>query len=176
MAAKMSRGKNLEVDKSVSMGSPQTEVAEHERQFLELLAYCPAALSVVDDAGLLLFHNARLRELLGYDEEEMRLFDTRRCWDDLDAPSQDHQSPPGAGWSGAERGSNLEDEIGPADQRSDLVSAGCISRRPYQFHRRQESFVGLRCHRAAAAGSGTRRPRAAVPGNPRTLPRRAQRG
>ena len=44
MAAKMSRGKNLEVDKSVSMGWPQTEVAEHERQFRELLTYCPAGL------------------------------------------------------------------------------------------------------------------------------------
>jgi PAS domain S-box-containing protein len=60
------------------------EVSEHERQFRELLTFCPAALSVVDEDGLLLFHNTRLRELLGYTEEEMQLFDTRRCWNDLE--------------------------------------------------------------------------------------------
>ena len=41
MAAKKSRGKNLELDKSVSMGWPQTQVAEHERQFRELLDLLP---------------------------------------------------------------------------------------------------------------------------------------
>jgi PAS domain-containing protein len=30
------------------------------------------------------FHNARLRELLGYAEEELDLFDTRNFWQDLD--------------------------------------------------------------------------------------------
>ena len=37
-------------------------VAEHERQFRELLEYCPAALSIVDEEGRLVFHNARLHE------------------------------------------------------------------------------------------------------------------
>ena len=41
-------------------------VAEQERQFLEILEYCPAAVLIVDEAGRLLFHNARLRDLLGY--------------------------------------------------------------------------------------------------------------
>ena len=40
------------------------EAAEHERQFREILEFCPAALLVVDEDGRLLFHNARLREIL----------------------------------------------------------------------------------------------------------------
>ena len=62
----------------------KAEVAEHERQFREILEFCPAGLNVVDEEGRLLFHNARLRELMGYDEDEMHLFDTRRFWHDLD--------------------------------------------------------------------------------------------
>jgi len=50
---------------------PVAEIAEHERQFREILEYCPAGLNVVDEDGRLLFHNARLRKLLGYDEEEI---------------------------------------------------------------------------------------------------------
>ena len=60
------------------------EVAEHERQFRELLEFCPAALVVVDEDGRLLFHNARLREILGYSKEELDLCDTRAHWHDLD--------------------------------------------------------------------------------------------
>jgi hypothetical protein len=43
-------------------GLSGTEAAEHERQFRELLEFCPAALLIVDEDGRLLFHNARLRE------------------------------------------------------------------------------------------------------------------
>src|SRR5688572_4214480 len=57
--------------------------AEQERQLRELLEHCPAALCLVDEDGRLVFHNARLRELLGYDEEELHLFDTRDFWHDL---------------------------------------------------------------------------------------------
>ncbi len=32
----------------------------------------------------LLFHNAELRKLLGYQKDELEDFDTRRFWDDLD--------------------------------------------------------------------------------------------
>ena len=63
-------------------------VAEHERQFRELLEYCPAALSIVDEEGRLVFHNARLRELLGYTEQELHFFDTTRFWQDLDHRSR----------------------------------------------------------------------------------------
>ena len=56
------------------------EAAEHERQFRETLEFCPAGLCVVDEDGRLLFHNARLRELTGYEKDELELFDTRRFW------------------------------------------------------------------------------------------------
>ncbi len=60
------------------------EAAEHERQFREILEFCPAALLVVDEDGRLLFHNARLREILEYTKEELDLCDTRMHWHDLD--------------------------------------------------------------------------------------------
>jgi PAS domain S-box-containing protein len=63
-------------------------VAEQQRQFRELLEHCPAALSLVDDDGFLVFHNARLRELFGYDEAELQRFDTRRFWVDLEHREQ----------------------------------------------------------------------------------------
>ena len=59
------------------------EAAEHERQFREILDFCPAALIIVDEDGRLLFHNARLREILGYSKEELDLCDTRKHWYDL---------------------------------------------------------------------------------------------
>lgn len=62
----------------------EVQSAEHERQFREILDYCPAGLNVVDEDGHLLFHNARIRQLLGYSREEMERFDTRRFWVDLD--------------------------------------------------------------------------------------------
>ena len=46
--------------------SPATlgaEAAEHERELRELLEFSPAAIGIVDEAGRLLFHNARLREI-----------------------------------------------------------------------------------------------------------------
>ncbi len=59
------------------------EAAEHERQFREILEFCPAALLIVDEDGRLLFHNARLREILGYTKEELDFCDTRAHWHDL---------------------------------------------------------------------------------------------
>ena len=60
------------------------EAVEHERQFREILEFCPAALLVVDEDGRLLFHNARLRDILGYTKEELDGCDTRTHWHDLD--------------------------------------------------------------------------------------------
>jgi PAS domain S-box-containing protein len=60
------------------------EAAEHERQFRETLEFCPAGVCVVDEDGRLLFHNERLRELTGYQKDELELFDTRLFWHDLD--------------------------------------------------------------------------------------------
>src|SRR5262245_33352820 len=65
-------------------GALGVEAAEHERQFRETLEFSPAGLCVVDEDGRLLFHNARLRELTGYEKDELELFDTRRFWHDLD--------------------------------------------------------------------------------------------
>src|SRR5215510_15453733 len=65
-------------------GTLGAEAAEHERQFRETLEFCPAGVCVVDEDGRLLFHNARLRELTGYEKDELELFDTRRFWHDLD--------------------------------------------------------------------------------------------
>jgi PAS domain S-box-containing protein len=65
-----------------------TETAEHERQFREILEFSPAALLVVDEDGRLLFHNARLRELLGYGKDELDHIDTREFWHDREQRSQ----------------------------------------------------------------------------------------
>ncbi len=64
------------------------DIAEYERQFREILEHCSAGLNVVDEDGRLLFHNARVRELFGYSEQELHLFDTRRFWYDLDQRSR----------------------------------------------------------------------------------------
>ena len=39
---------------------------------------------MVDEDGRLPFHNARFREILGYEKEELELFDTREFWHGLD--------------------------------------------------------------------------------------------
>jgi PAS domain S-box-containing protein len=62
----------------------ELQVAEQERQLREILDYCPAAVCVVDDEGHILFHNRRMRDLLGYEKEELHLFDTKLFWHDLD--------------------------------------------------------------------------------------------
>jgi len=62
----------------------ELQVVEQERQLHEILDYCPAAVCVVDDEGRILFHNRRMRDLLGYEKEELDLFDTKLCWHDLD--------------------------------------------------------------------------------------------
>jgi PAS domain S-box-containing protein len=67
--------------RSAALGA---EAAEHERQFRDLLELCPAALLIVDEEGRLLFHNARLRELLGYTRQELDLWDSSLAWHDLD--------------------------------------------------------------------------------------------
>ena len=62
----------------------ELQVVEQERQLREILDYCPAAVCVVDDEGRILFHNRRMRDLLGYEKEELHLFDTKLFWHDLD--------------------------------------------------------------------------------------------
>ena len=64
------------------------DIAEQERQFREMLEFCPAALLIVDEDGRLLFHNARLRDLLGYRKEEIDLVDTSTFWHDREQRRQ----------------------------------------------------------------------------------------
>src|SRR5262249_5152706 len=54
----------------------EKQVVEQERQLSEILDFCPAAVCVVDEDGRILFHNRRMRDLLGYEEHELELFDT----------------------------------------------------------------------------------------------------
>src|SRR5262245_59402077 len=60
--------------------APGGEAAEHERQLREMLQLCNAALLVVADDGCLQYHNARLREMLGYSKDDLDLCDTRMHW------------------------------------------------------------------------------------------------
>src|SRR5262249_266367 len=58
------------------------QLAEHERQFREILEFCPAALLVVDEDGRLLFHNSLFPYPLRFRSDELDLCDTRMFWDD----------------------------------------------------------------------------------------------
>jgi PAS domain S-box-containing protein len=81
----MSSGTTAGLSAAASGGTALgAEVAEHERQFREMLEFCPAGLLIVDEDGRLLFHNARLRELLGYQKDELELIDTRTFWHDIE--------------------------------------------------------------------------------------------
>lgn len=61
----------------------ERQVEEQERQLREILDYCPAAVCVVDEDGRILFHNWRMRDLLGYEKHELELYDTKLFWHDL---------------------------------------------------------------------------------------------
>jgi PAS domain S-box-containing protein len=80
MSSDITASQSAATNSSTALG---VEAAEHERQFREILEFCPAALLIVDEDGRLLFHNARLREILGYSKEELDLCDTRTHWHDL---------------------------------------------------------------------------------------------
>jgi PAS domain S-box-containing protein len=74
--------------KQTAIEPRDAQVAEHERQFREIIEYCPTGIAIVDEDGRLLFHNARLREMLGYSKEELELIDTRTFWYDLEQRSR----------------------------------------------------------------------------------------
>jgi PAS domain S-box-containing protein len=80
MSSDTRAGRSAATNGGIALG---VEAAEHERQFREILEFCPAGLLVVDEDGRLLFHNARLREILGYSKDELDLCDTRMHWHDL---------------------------------------------------------------------------------------------
>src|SRR5262245_23300698 len=85
MSSDASAGPSKSIDGGRALG---VEVAEHERQFREILEFSPAGLLVVDEDGRLLFHNARLREIVGYSKEELDFCDSRVLWHDLDQRSR----------------------------------------------------------------------------------------
>src|SRR5262245_41703198 len=85
MSSDASAGPSKSINGGRALG---VEAAEHERQFREILEFSPAALLVVDEDGRLLFHNARLREIVGYSKEELDFCDSRMLWHDLDQRSQ----------------------------------------------------------------------------------------
>ena len=70
----------------------EVEAAELEHQLLGMLEFCPAAVLIVDEAGRLLFHNARLREILGYRKEELKLIETSTFWNDVEQRARIIQS------------------------------------------------------------------------------------
>src|SRR5262245_23425913 len=72
----------------VGRRDPGEEAAEHERQFRELLEFSPASLMIVDEDGRILFHNARLRELLGCSKDELEGADSKTFWHDLEQRSR----------------------------------------------------------------------------------------
>jgi PAS domain S-box-containing protein len=57
---------------------------ETEAQIRDILEACPASCACVDLGGQLLFHNARLREIMEYSKEELDGIDTKLFWVDLD--------------------------------------------------------------------------------------------
>ena len=79
---------DISASRSAAGNAPSAEAAEHERQFREMLEFCPAALLIVDEEGRLLFHNAQLRTILGYSKEELELGDTSKHWHDLNQRSR----------------------------------------------------------------------------------------
>jgi PAS domain S-box-containing protein len=113
----------------------EAQIAEQERQFREILEYCPAGLLVVDDDGRLLFHNARLRELLGYDEDEMRLIDTQRFWHDLDQRSRIIETL-------RERGGQLLNQEVTWRRKDGQPISGLLSYVQAAYHGGHISFVG----------------------------------
>src|SRR6478735_1210702 len=135
----------------------ETQVLEQERQLREILDFCPAAVCVVDEDGRILFHNRRMRDLLGYEKEELSLFDTKRFWRDLD-----HRSAASARRPALERGGGLEDQAGRTPQPADLLCASRLRRRPCRGVRRQEVVLALRHHAAAARRAGAAAQRAAA--------------
>ena len=157
--------------------APGAEAAEHERQFREMLEFCPAALLVVDEDGRLLFHNARLRELLGYQQGRARAASTPALfWHDLEQRARIIAVAARDGRPAHQRTGDLADQERPAASPAAVLRAGRLSRRTHQLRRRQARAVGLRHHRAHPARDAGRRAGAPASRNPGLLPGGGVRG
>lgn len=113
----------------------ETQVAEQERQFLEILEYSPTGLVIVDEDGRLLFHNARLREMLGYDKAELELIDTRIFWYDLEQRTRILEILHERG------GQLLNEEVVYRTKQGELIHV-LMSYVQVAYHGGQISFVG----------------------------------
>lgn len=76
-------GSQMPTDLQGALLEQTSKVARQEQQSLDILEHCPAGLNVIDEDGRLLLYNARIRQLFGYDKDELYLFDTRKFWNDL---------------------------------------------------------------------------------------------
>ena len=89
-----------------------------------------------------------MRDLMGYEEEELKLFDTKRFWHDLDHRAQiigrlrDQRRPAG------ERGGDLEDQTGATPQLTDLLRPSCLSGWSCRLLRWEADWLGIRHHAA----------------------------
>ena len=136
-------------------------LAQVERQFRDVLDFCPAALSVTDEDGRLVFHNRRLREILRYPKEEMDGIDTRRFWPDLDERQRIIDILRSRGGRDPRSGGALPDPRRGAGLRARLLHPAGGSGRPDQLRRRGPRRLDLRHHGAEAGGGGPPRERAA---------------
>lgn len=131
------RGRLLTYYDITDLKKREAQIAEQERQFREILEYCPAALVVVDEQGRLLFHNARLRELLGYENAELELADTRKFWLDLDQRSRIIEAL-------RERGGQLLNEEVVWKTKQGVPIDGLLSYVQVAYHGGHVSFAGAK--------------------------------
>ena len=140
----------------------ELQVVEQERQLREILDYCPAAVCVVDDEGHILFHNRRMRDLLGYEKEELHLFDTKLFWHDLDHRTRIIELLRTRG------GQLLNEEViwktkrGRTASFADFLCASCLPRRPRRGIRRQAAVLALRHNATATRRTGAAAQRAST--------------
>jgi hypothetical protein len=69
-------GSQMPTDLHGALLEQTSKVARQEQESLDILEHCPAGLNVIDEDG-------RIRQLFGYDKDELYLFDTRKFWNDL---------------------------------------------------------------------------------------------
>ena len=112
---------------------------------------------------------ARLRELTGYEKDELELFDTKQFWHDLDQRTRIITELRSRGGQLLNQKVIWRTKNGTVAALMVVLRAGRLPRRPYQFRRRQARILGLRRDRADATRGASRRAGAPTPRNPRIL-------
>ncbi|MEM7042997.1 MAG: PAS-domain containing protein [Pseudomonadota bacterium] len=77
-----SLARNLDVMRQSIKELIQALQDANRQQIRKILDVCPAGLLVVDEESRLVFYNQSFRDMLGYKDEELSGFDTRRFWTD----------------------------------------------------------------------------------------------